>query len=129
MGAASGEALGLIAGQGELPLAVARQAASRGRRVAAIAFHGQTDPRLEGGAEVTWLHPGQVGAALATLQAGAEVKIAAAEHAYNRLVADCAGLRSIFVTPAVVPPHQTANAHGRLAHVPERTPERQRLAA
>jgi DUF1009 family protein len=62
-------ALGLIAGQGALPLAVSRSARGRGRRVAAIAFHGQTDPRLAEGAEVTWLHPGEVGAALAALHA------------------------------------------------------------
>jgi DUF1009 family protein len=94
VGTASGEALGLIAGQGELPLAVARQAASLGRRVAAIAFHGQTDPRLEGGAEVTWLHPGQVGAALATLRAaGVREAVMAGKVPKLGLVAQPASLR------------------------------------
>jgi len=65
--------LGLIAGRGSLPLEVARCARGRGRPVAAIAFHGQTDPRLEEEAETTWLHPGQVGSALAALR-GAGVR-------------------------------------------------------
>ncbi len=65
----SGEplALGLVAGQGGLPLALARAARRRGRRVTAIAFHGRTDPALEDGAQVTWLHVGEVGAALDAL--------------------------------------------------------------
>lgn len=36
--------------------------------MAAIGFPGLTDPRLERGAEVTWLQPGEVGAALAALK-------------------------------------------------------------
>lgn len=60
--------LGLVAGQGALPLLVARAARRGGRRVAAIAFRGRTDPALEAGAEVTWLHLGEVGAALDALR-------------------------------------------------------------
>jgi DUF1009 family protein len=69
----SSDVLGLIAGRGALPLEVARSARGRGRPVAAIAFHGQTDPKLEEEAEITWLHPGEVGAALAALR-GAGVR-------------------------------------------------------
>lgn len=61
-------ALGLVAGQGALPLCVARAARRAGRRVAAIAFHGRTDPALEAGAEVTWLHVGELGRALDALR-------------------------------------------------------------
>jgi DUF1009 family protein len=70
--------LGLIAGRGSLPLEVARSARGRGRPVAAIAFHGQTDPKLAEEAEITWLHPGEVGAALAALRgAGAREAVMA----------------------------------------------------
>lgn len=62
-----------MAGQGGLPLALARAARRRGRSVAAIAFHGRTDPAIEDGANVTWLHLGEVGAALDAL-AGAGVR-------------------------------------------------------
>jgi DUF1009 family protein len=50
---------------------MARAARRSGRRVAAIAFPRLTDPDLEKSAAVTWLAPGQVGAALDALrQAG-----------------------------------------------------------
>jgi DUF1009 family protein len=61
--------LGLIAGQGELPLAAARSARAAGRRVVAIGFEGLTDPGLATLAEVAWLDPGQVGKALGALRA------------------------------------------------------------
>jgi DUF1009 family protein len=61
-------ALGLIAGQGELPLCMAASARRQGRRVKAIAFPGLTDPRLDAAADVTWLQPGEVGAALESLR-------------------------------------------------------------
>lgn len=63
-------ALGLIAGRGTLPLDVARSARRSGRRVAAVAIRGLADRRLEDEAQVTWLHLGEVGAALAALRAG-----------------------------------------------------------
>jgi DUF1009 family protein len=70
--------LGLVAGCGELPLAVARAARRRGRPVAAVAFHGHTDPALEARARVTWLDVGQVGAALDALErAGVEEAVLA----------------------------------------------------
>lgn len=69
MAGAASQPLGLIAGTGELPLAVVHTARERGRPVVAIAFHGQTEPSLEEHAAVTWLHPGEVGAAVAALRA------------------------------------------------------------
>jgi len=60
--------LGLVAGQGALPLRAARSARANGRSVVAIAFPGRTDPALDAHAEVTWLHPGEVGAALGVLR-------------------------------------------------------------
>jgi hypothetical protein len=62
-------ALGLIAGTGRFPLDVADAARRLGRRVFAIAFHSHTDPRIETrAAAVTWLHPGEVGAAIEALR-------------------------------------------------------------
>jgi DUF1009 family protein len=61
--------LGLIAGQGAFPLAVAREASRAGRRIACVAFRELTDPgiaRLVG--DVTWIHPGEVAAGIAALQ-------------------------------------------------------------
>jgi hypothetical protein len=62
--------LGLVAGRGALPLEVARAARRLGRRVAAVAFPGETDPRLAGRVEsLAWLRPGEVGAILDALAA------------------------------------------------------------
>jgi DUF1009 family protein len=62
--------LGLIAGQGAFPLAVARSAARAGRRVACVAFRELTDPGISGlVSQVTWIHPGEVSVALAAFQA------------------------------------------------------------
>ncbi len=70
MRAETDAALGLIAGEGSLPLAVTRAARDRGRRVVAIAFHDSPDRRLDAeAAQVTWLHPGEVEAALEALRA------------------------------------------------------------
>lgn len=66
--------LGLIAGQGEFPLAVARSARRAGRRVACVAFRDLTDPGIAGVvANVTWIHPGEVALGLAAFRA-AEVR-------------------------------------------------------
>lgn len=60
--------LGLIAGDGLLPLEIARGARAAGRRVVAVAFDGITDPALEGAAEsVVWLALGQLDAMLEAL--------------------------------------------------------------
>lgn len=60
--------LGLIAGDGGLPRAVARAARASGREVAAVGFPDVTEPELaDEVARIAWLSPGQVGAALAFL--------------------------------------------------------------
>ena len=62
--------LGLIAGDGELPRAIARAARARGREVVGVAFPGITDPEFESDVtRIAWLSPGQVGASLAFLTA------------------------------------------------------------
>jgi hypothetical protein len=65
-------------------------------------------------------------AALAALQADAARKIAAAEHAYNRLVDDCANLCPPASAPAVLPPPQRVAVPRKflraLAHPVEREP-------
>jgi DUF1009 family protein len=67
---ASGEVLGLIAGQGAFPLEVARTARRRGVRVACVALRDQTRPEIEGAVEsITWIYPGEVGAGLAAFRA------------------------------------------------------------
>jgi DUF1009 family protein len=69
MSSAGAEALGLIAGMGTFPLDIARSARQRGRKVVAVAFHHHTDLRIEEAASaVTWLHPGEVGAAVEALR-------------------------------------------------------------
>ena len=61
--------LGLIAGQGAFPLAVAREASRAGRRIACIAFRELTDPGIATWVgTVTWIHPGEVNAGIAALQ-------------------------------------------------------------
>jgi DUF1009 family protein len=61
--------LGLIAGEGVLPLLGARSARAAGRRLACVAFRDLADPAL---AECTdamlWVAPGEVGKALAFLK-------------------------------------------------------------
>jgi len=65
-----GGVVGLIAGGGALPLALARGARARGRRVTALAFRGTTHPEIEALVDsVVWIYPGQVSAALDALEA------------------------------------------------------------
>jgi len=62
--------LGLIAGQGAFPLAVARSAKRAGRRVACVAFRDLTDPDIAREVEdVTWIHPGEVATGIAAFRA------------------------------------------------------------
>jgi DUF1009 family protein len=69
MSATGPGALGLIAGTGTFPLDIARSARRRGRNVVAVAFHRHTDPRIEAAVSaVTWLHPGEVTAAVEALR-------------------------------------------------------------
>jgi len=61
--------LGLIAGQGALPLEIARAARRRGRPLVALALRGFAAPELAGHAErIHWFAPGEVGAALRALE-------------------------------------------------------------
>jgi UDP-2,3-diacylglucosamine hydrolase len=69
-GPASGEVLGLIAGQGVFPLEVARNASQRGVRIACVALRDQTRPEIASAVEsITWIYPGEVGAGLAAFRA------------------------------------------------------------
>jgi DUF1009 family protein len=62
--------LGLIAGQGAFPLAVARSARRAGRRVACVAFRDLTDPGIAGEVtDLTWIHPGEVAVGIAAFRA------------------------------------------------------------
>ena len=62
--------LGLIAGRGLYPLALAEGARSEGvDRITAVAFSGETDRRLDGLVDdVTWIRVGQLGRMLETLR-------------------------------------------------------------
>lgn len=60
---------GLVAGEGRLPLALARGARRRGLRVAAVGLCGLTDAALEGEVEaLRWIHVGELGALIETLR-------------------------------------------------------------
>jgi len=60
--------LGLIAGEGELPLEIARAAREGGHRVHAVGFHGVTPSELVDSADgLEWFHLGEVQAVLASL--------------------------------------------------------------
>lgn len=54
--------IGIIAGKGQFPVLVAREARASGMRVAICGFHGHTDPALEAEADAfTLVHLGQFG--------------------------------------------------------------------
>jgi len=69
------------------------------------------------------------GAALAALQSEAALKLAAAEHAFNRLVADYANLRRHSAISPNAPPHQLTASPGKPPRTLERPTERPPLAA
>jgi DUF1009 family protein len=73
------ETLGLIAGSGRLPFAIARAARAAGYRVAAAGHQGETDPALEQEVDVFgWVHLGQIQKIAQTLgEAGARRAIMA----------------------------------------------------
>jgi len=74
-------ALGIVAGRGALPLAVARAARRRGRRVAAVGFAGETDAALAAAVDsLVWLRPGAVGAILEAFAAAGVVEAVLAGH-------------------------------------------------
>lgn len=61
--------LGLIAGNGELPFAVAAEARSRGYRVIAIGLDSITEPSLASAVdEIVWVNIGKLGALIETLK-------------------------------------------------------------
>jgi len=66
---ASGEPLGLIAGNGSFPRLVAQAAQRRGRRVVAVGLREETAPELEAQVdEFHWVSLGQLGRCLALLK-------------------------------------------------------------
>jgi len=66
---ATGESVGLIAGNGRFPLLLAREARAHGVRVIAVAHRGETDDAIEREVdEVTWVRVGQLGKTLRTLR-------------------------------------------------------------
>jgi len=74
-------ALGIVAGRGALPLAVARAARRRGRRVAAVGFAGETDAALAAAVDsLVWLRPGAVGAILEAFAAAGVGEAVLAGH-------------------------------------------------
>jgi len=87
--------LGLIAGRGRLPLDIARAARRRGLGVAAVAFHGETDPELAANVDrITWLHLGELAALLDALHAaGAEDVVMAGKILKTSLYGDLASLK------------------------------------
>jgi len=87
--------LGLIAGRGRLPLDIARAARSRGLSVAAVAFHGETDPGLAADVDrITWLHLGELAALIDALHAaGAEDVVMAGKILKTSLYGDLASLK------------------------------------
>jgi DUF1009 family protein len=86
--------LGLIAGCGELPLEIARSARRRGRRVLAVALHGQADPALEAEAgELHWLHPGEVARITGVLSAAGVSEAVLAGKLPKAVLEDPAALR------------------------------------
>lgn len=61
--------LGLIAGGGQFPLRIAEAARKRGRRVVAVAHHGETDPSIsEKVDEIVWIKLGQLGRLIRSLK-------------------------------------------------------------
>ncbi len=63
------QTLGLVAGSGDLPVHVGREAQDRGFLVVAIAFEGFTSPKIENSvSRVCWLKLGQVGKAIEALK-------------------------------------------------------------
>jgi DUF1009 family protein len=74
---------------------VAAAARARGRRVVAIGFHGETDPRLATAVDtLTWLHLGELEALIVALRAGgASEAVMVGKVAKTNLFGDHARLR------------------------------------
>ncbi len=87
--------LGLIAGDGQLPLAVAEAARAAGHEVRAIGYHGITDPVLADAVDhIDWLHLGEFEALLESFANG-EVSqaVLAGKVSKQHLYGDVASLR------------------------------------
>lgn len=93
--------LGLIAGDGILPLEVAKGATASGHRVCAIGYPGITDPTLEAEVDhLTWLHLGELSALLDVFtRAGVTRAIMAGkvskQHLYRDTSALCPDARAL----------------------------------
>jgi hypothetical protein len=89
------ETLGLIAGRGLYPRQVAELARARGWRVAAVGFHGETDPRLADAVdELTWAYLGELQKIIDTLRGyGAERAVMAGKVLKTHLYGDLGALR------------------------------------
>ena len=87
--------LGLIAGDGSLPLEVARGAKASGRNVCAVAYTGITDLTLQDEVDsATWLHLGELSALLAVFaDNGVKQAIMAGKVSKQHLYGDTAALR------------------------------------
>ncbi|MHB1844386.1 MAG: LpxI family protein [Deltaproteobacteria bacterium] len=69
------DALGLIAGNGRLPFALAQAARAAGFHVVAVAHRGETDPALEGHVDrLTWVRVGQLRRTASALQVAGVTK-------------------------------------------------------
>jgi DUF1009 family protein len=90
VGGQDAKTLGLIAGQGRLPLEVARGARRAGRRVVVAAFRGFADEGLEAEVdEFQWVYVGQVEEVIETLRrAGAREAVLAGKVPKENLFAD-----------------------------------------
>jgi DUF1009 family protein len=91
----SSDVLGLIAGQGVFPLEVARTARLRGVRVVCVALRDQARPEIASAVEsITWIYPGEVGAALAAFRAaGVRDVVMAGKVTKNDLIQNPGALR------------------------------------
>ena len=86
--------LGLIAGDGTLPLEVARGATNSGRSVCAVGYKGITDPAVEGVVDqLTWLHLGELSSLIDVFgEAGISQAVMAGKVSKQHLYGDTAAL-------------------------------------
>lgn len=89
------QVLGLIAGDGDFPLEIARAARSQGRHVHAVGFHQLTRSSLQSVVDqLEWLHLGQLETLLASFhRAGVRDAVMAGKVAKTRLYGEWEALR------------------------------------
>jgi DUF1009 family protein len=87
--------VGLVAGAGRLPFALARGARRAGHRVAVVAFEGFADPALSGEADaLAWVRIGELGALLDRLrESGAREVVVAGNVPKEQLFAQSGAIR------------------------------------